>query len=602
MGIESDGEMVWQGTGLTREDGVAQDDAPLQRHARHGKEKWRRPARGQTQAMTTTAPPTGQAEQPDGARRGSANDGTPGHSVVQRHGGDAHGGDAHDGAVGERSAPPGKERADKWVVFAIVATGVFMATLDSSIVNISLPAIATYFGVGLSGAVEWVIIAYLVVVAATLLSIGRLADLVGRKGIWATGLVVFTIGSALCGAAPSLGFLIAARAFQGLGGSLVMAISPAMLTSAFPGAERGRALGLNALIVALGVSAGPTLGGVITQFLTWRWIFYVNAPIGVIGVIATLRLLTEPVRWNRKEFAGFDLWGAALLAVGLASLTLGLSFGQEWGWLSPRLIASVAIGVVGLVALVIVEQRRRSPLINFRLLTDRVFASANISLILSFLALFAVSFMLPFYLEQLRGFSIIESGLLLTPLPLTIALVAPFSGRLADRFGTRWLAASGLTICCVGLVLLSTLTATSSILDMIWRLALIGLGQGLFQSPNNSALMGAAPRGQQGVASGFLATGRVVGQSLSVALAGAIFASLGGAAAGAELLIQRGSASHAQGGQAGNGAPHLPSVATLQATFVTAFHTTFIVCAIIAAIGIAGSLVRGKENRKANER
>jgi len=548
--------------------------------------------------MTTTAPPTGQAEQPDG--QPPPIPGQPvGQPSGQRQGDDANVGAATDAgaAAGGSATPAGQERANKWVIFAIVATGVFMATLDSSIVNISLPAIATYFGVGLSGAVEWVIIAYLVVVAATLLSIGRLADLVGRKGIWATGLIVFTLGSALCGASPSLGFLIAARAFQGLGGSLVMAISPAMLTSAFPGAERGRALGLNALIVALGVSAGPTLGGVITQFLTWRWIFYVNAPIGVIGVIATLRLLTEPVRWDRKGFAGFDVWGAVLLAVGLASLTLGLSFGQEWGWTSPRLIASVAIGVVGLVALVIVERRLRSPLINFHLLTDRVFASANISLILSFLALFAVSFMLPFYLEQLRGFSIIESGLLLTPLPLTIAVVAPFSGRLADRFGTRWLAAGGLTICCVGLVFVSQLTATSSLSDMIWRLALIGLGQGLFQSPNNSALMGAAPRGQQGVASGFLATGRVVGQSLSVALAGAIFASLGGAAAGAGLLIQRASAgqSHAPGA---HGAPHLPPVATLQGTFVTAFHTTFIVCAIIAAFGIAGSLVRGKENRK----
>ncbi len=562
---------------------------------------WRRLLRERTLA-TTTAPTAGQAEQPDGQQ--SAAPSQPQSQSASQGQGDDDAKDANEGgSAGGNATSAGQERANKWVVFAIVATGVFMATLDSSIVNISLPTIASYFGVGLSGAVEWVIIAYLVVVAATLLSVGRLADLVGRKGIWATGLVVFTIGSAICGASPSLGILIAARAFQGLGGSLVMAISPAMLTSAFPGAERGRALGLNALIVALGVSAGPTLGGIITQYLTWRWIFYVNAPIGVIGVIATWRLLTEPVRWDRDKFAGFDVWGAVLLAVGLASLTLGLSFGEEWGWTSLRLIASVGVGVVGLVALVVVEQRRRSPLINFRLLTDRVFASANISLVLSFLALFAVSFMLPFYLEQLRGFSIIESGLLLTPLPLTIAVVAPFSGRLADRFGTRWLAAGGLTICCIGLVLLSTLTATTSLFDMIWRLALIGLGQGLFQSPNNSALMGAAPRGQQGVASGFLATGRVVGQSLSVALAGAIFASLGGAAAGAELLMQRVSAGQAHGGHAGHGGPpHLPPVATLQGTFVTAFHTTFIVCAIIAAIGIAGSLVRGKEDKQAKGR
>jgi len=593
--------MAWQAVGIGREAIMGGASARTRRRLFVRMDRGRRRLSERTLTMTTTAPPTGQAEQPD-SQQSPAGEQAPGQPTNQGQG-EGHattggvGGNA--GAAGGNATPAGQERANKWVVFAIVATGVFMATLDSSIVNISLPAIASYFGVGLSGAIEWVIISYLVVVAATLLSIGRLADLVGRKGIWATGLIVFTVGSALCGAAPSLGLLIAARTFQGLGGSLVMAISPAMLTSAFPGAERGRALGLNALIVALGVSAGPTLGGVITQYLTWRWIFYVNAPIGVIGVIATLRLLTERVRWDRERFAGFDAWGAALLAVGLASLTLGLSFGQEWGWASPRLIASVAIGVIGLVALVIVEQRRRSPLINFRLLSDRVFASANISLILSFLALFAVSFMLPFYLEQLRGFSIIESGLLLTPLPLTIAAVAPFSGRLADRFGTRWLAAGGLTICCVGLVLLATLTATTSIFDLIWRLALIGLGQGLFQSPNNSALMGAAPRGQQGVASGFLATGRVVGQSLSVALAGAIFASLGGAAAGAELLMQRASVGQTHAAHGRSGASHLPPVATLQGTFVTAFHTTFIVCAVIAAVGIAGSLVRGKEHKQA---
>ncbi len=591
---ESDWDMAWQGTEITRAEDAVFGAAPTRQRANTRIGAWRRLLRGRALA-TTTAPPTDQADQPEG------NQSSRGQAGHRKDGDDAN---ANTGGADRNVTPTGQERANKWVVFAIVATGIFMATLDSSIVNISLPAIAAYFGVGLSGAVEWVIIAYLVVMAATLLSIGRLADLVGRKGIWMAGLVIFTLGSAICGASPSLGVLIAARAFQGLGGSLAMAISPAMLTTAFPGEERGRALGLNALIVALGVSAGPTLGGIITQYLTWRWIFYVNAPIGIVGVLATWRLLTEPVRWDRDRFAGFDVWGAALLGIGLAALTLGLSFGQEWGWTSIRLVASMTIGVVGLVALVIVEQRRRSPLINFRLLTDRVFASANISLILSFLALFAVSFMLPFYLEQLRGFSVIKSGLLLTPLPLTLAVVAPFSGRLADRFGTRWLAAGGLTVCCVGLVLLSTLTATSTIFDMIWRLALIGLGQGLFQSPNNSALMGAAPRGQQGVASGFLATGRVVGQSLSVALAGAIFASLGGAAAGADLLIARALAgqSHAHPSSGGHGAPHLPPIATLQATFVSAFHTTFIVCAVIAAVGIAGSLVRGKEDRKAKDR
>src|SRR5256886_17485338 len=284
----------------------------------------------------------------------------------------------------------------------IIDIGVFMATFDSSIVNISLPAIARYFGVPLSGEVEWVIIAYLVVTAGVLLTAGRISDMIGRKPIWAAGLIIFTIGSAFCGFAPSLGLLIAARALQGLGGALIMAISPALLTSAFPAHERGRALGLNAVVVALGVSTGPTLGGIITTNLSWRWIFYVNVPIGIVGIVASLLILKEPLRRGKGQF---DPLGALLLAIGLATLTLGLSFGQEWGWSSPLLISLLVVSAIAFVALYLVEKRVPNPVINLSLLRNRVFLSANLSLILSFLALFSVRFMLPFYLEELHGFS-----------------------------------------------------------------------------------------------------------------------------------------------------------------------------------------------------
>ena len=470
---------------------------------------------------------------------------------------------------------------NKWTVFAILAVGVFMATLDSSIVNISLPAIASYFGVPLSGAVEWVVISYLVVIAALLLSLGRLTDIVGRKAAWATGLGVFTLGSALCGAAPSLGFLIAARGFQALGGALLFVLTPAMLTAAFPASERGRALGMNAVTVALGVSAGPAIGGVITESLSWRWIFYVNVPLGIIGFLATLRWLRDT---TPRAPGRFDPAGALALTVGLSALTLGFSFGQEWGWTSEQLILTLIIGVAALLALLLIERVVRDPIIPFSLLRDRVFASANVSLLLSFLALFAVSFMMPFYLEQLRGFDVLHAGLLLTSLPLTLAVVAPLSGRLADRIGTRWLAATGLAIACIGLALLAQLDARSSDFDIVWRLVVTGFGQALFQSPNNSALMGSAPKDRQGIASGFLSTGRVVGQSISVALAGAIFASLGGAAAGGRLVALRAA-------QAAVG----PDVVALQQTFVDALRVAFLVCAALALIGVATSLVRGRE-------
>ncbi len=490
-----------------------------------------------------------------------------------------------EGSRGKTTANRGRGRGEpsKWAVLVIVAVGVFMATIDSSIVNISLPSIAHYFGVPLSGTVEWVVIAYLVVVAALLLSVGRLADLIGRKTIWSVGLVIFTVGSALCGLAPTLLLLVAARAFQGIGGALLMAVSPVMLTSAFPPQERGRALGLNAVVVALGVSVGPTVGGFLTEQFTWRAIFYVNLPIGVIGFIATILVLRDTAARRRSRL---DMWGAVLLAVGLATLTLGLSFGQEWGWTSPQLLASLGTAVVALVALVIVELRVPAPTVDFSLLRNRVFASANVSLVLSFLALFAVSFLLPFYLEELRGYSAEQAGLLLTPLPLTIAVVAPWSGALADRIGTRWLASIGLALACVGLILISQLGPHDSVPDIIWRLCVTGLGQGLFQSPNNSALMGAAPRERQGTASGFLATGRVMGQSVSVALAGAIFAGAGAAAAGSQLAAMQGS----------HGA-NPAQVAALQQTFVTGFHSAFVVCAAIAAVGVLTSLVRGGERK-----
>lgn len=485
------------------------------------------------------------------------------------------------GTTGEERKAP-----NKWAVLAILAIGIFMATLDSSIVNISLPTIAHYFGVPLSGAVEWVVIAYLVVIAGVLLTTGRLADIIGRKWIWAAGLIVFTSGSAICGASISLGMLIAARALQGLGGALIMAVSPAMLTSAFPPSERGRALGMNAVFVALGVSVGPTLGGIITENFTWRWIFYVNVPLGIVGVIATLRVLTEQRQRMDQVRGRFDPPGAILLAIGLVCLTLGLSFGQEWGWSSPLLISMMVISVFAFVALGFVEQRVKDPIIDFSLLHNRVFLSANASLVLCFLALFAVSFMMPFYLEELRGFSTLQAGLLLTPLPLTIAVIAPFSGALADRIGTRWLAAIGLTIACIGLVLIGQLNAQSSVWDITWRLIFTGVGQAMFQSPNNSALMGAAPRSRQGVAAGFLATGRVMGQSISVALAGAIFTSLGGALAGSLLVAQQIHSTLSP-----------ERISVLQQNFAHAFQVAFIVCAGLAALGVITSLVRGKEQR-----
>jgi EmrB/QacA subfamily drug resistance transporter len=410
-----------------------------------------------------------------------------------------------------------------WVTLGLVMLGTFMTTLDSSIVNISLPTIARAFGTELSGPVEWVLIVYLVVIAALLLTFGRLSDAIGRKPVWVSGLVIFTLGSALCGAAPGLPELIGARAFQGIGGALIFAPSVALITDAFPPEARGKAIGLNAVAVSFGVAAGPSLGGIITEQLTWRWIFFVNVPVGIVATFLAVRLLSS----SKGRPQHFDVGGAVLLGVGLGLLTLGLSFGQEWGWTSLPLLASLLVAVCALVALVVLERRVDQPNIDLKLITCRPFAAAVISLILSFLGLFAVGFLMPFYFENQRGFSPETAGFLLTPFALAIAAAAPLSGSLADKVGSRWLTSAGLAIAGIGLFMLSFLNDTSQPIDIIWRLALVGIGTGVFQSPNNRALMQAAPRSEQGEASGILGTGRVIGQSMSVAVAGAVYAIFG---------------------------------------------------------------------------
>jgi EmrB/QacA subfamily drug resistance transporter len=475
-----------------------------------------------------------------------------------------------------------QSQMNKWIVFVLAASASFMTTLDSSIVNIGLPRIARTFHVGVGGATEWIIIGYLVVIAAVLLTFGRLADMIGRKPIFLMGLVVFIVGSALSGLAPTLLLLILARLFQGIGGALIFAVNVAMITSTFPSNERGLALGLNAVVVSLGVAAGPTFGGIITQYLSWRWIFYVNLPICLLVLLVAFYFYKEQ-RPQRGRQERFDPLGAPLLAIGLASLTLGLSFGQEWGWFSTGTLAALGISVVMLSVGVYVEAHVESPILNLGLVMNRVFAFANISFILCMMALFAPGFLLPFYFEELRGFSTIQTGLMLTPLPLMLAVVAPLSGSLADRLGSRWLSPIGLAIACFGLFLLSQIDAQSSTWDIIWRLAVTGIGQGLFMSPNTRTMMGAAPRNAQGEASGLLATGRVIGQSMSVALTGTVFAALGGAAAGTLLSLPQ--------------ARSLPpaSISGLQNTFVSSFHAALLVCAACAALGIFTALARGDE-------
>jgi EmrB/QacA subfamily drug resistance transporter len=478
-----------------------------------------------------------------------------------------------------------QEPENPWITFSLVAVGTFITMLDGSIVNISLPSIARTFHSSVGGAMEWVIIAYLATIAATLLTFGRLSDMVGRKPVWLAGLALFTIGSGICGVANSLPLLIAARAFQGLGGALLVSTSLAIITDSFPVDKRGLAMGCNVVVIGLGSSVGPIVGGMITEHWSWRWIFYVNIPIGIIGFVGAQKVLRDTVGTIRQQF---DLLGAVLFATVFAPLTLALSFASEWGWSSWRSLLCFVLSLVALLALPAVERRAADPIIHVRLLRNSVFTSSLITMTLGMLALFAVGFILPFYFEELRGFSAAKSGLLLTAMPLSLAVMAPLSGSLADRFGSRWLASGGLAVACLGLCAVAQLDAQSSDWGIIWPLLLTGTGQGLFMTPNARALMTSAPASEQGESSGLLGTGRVLGQSLSVALAGAIFTGLGGAAAGRILLA----ANAVHSGVT-------DEIAAAQINFLTGFHAALLACAGVAAIGILTALIRGPENKPA---
>jgi EmrB/QacA subfamily drug resistance transporter len=460
----------------------------------------------------------------------------------------------------------------RWAIFGLVSVGTFMTTLDSSIVNIALPSIARSFDTPISGLVEWVVIVYLVVIAATLLAFGRLADLVGRERIWVAGLAVFTVGSLLSGLAPTLTLMIGARAIQGLGASLIFAPALALIVDAFPLAQRGQALGLIALIVSLGVTAGPTIGGLIAESFDWRWIFFVNLPLGVVGLLIARYVF----RFRRGGGTGrLDVPGAALLGVGLAALSLALSFGSEWGWTSAALLATVVVGLAALGTAVVVERRQREPLVNVGELLSARLGLPLASFLFSIIALFAVGFLLPFYSEELRGFGPLGAGLLLTPYSIALAVASPIAGRLADHGRGRWLPPIGLGMAAVGLFLLSLIgTATSPFEVGLW-LAISGVGQGLFIAPNTREVMNALPSEESGRASGLIATTRVVAQSLSVAISGAVFAGLGGAAAGASLVT---------------GGPPTADEIIVQGTFLGAMHAALLVSGFMAAAGAAIAL------------
>ena len=408
-------------------------------------------------------------------------------------------------------------------VLIALGIGTFMSALDGSVVNTILPLLAREFQASVAG-VEWVTTVYLLTVSALLLIVGRTGDLYGHKVVYMTGFAIFIIGSAICGAATSLHMLVVMRGVQAVGAARLYANAPAILTRTFPAEQRGRALGAQATFTYLGLTAGPSLGGWLASALGWRWVFYINIPVGLAAVILGALVIENDRPESHRE--RFDFLGAALFTTGLVTLLIALNQGHDLGWTSPMILGLFTAAALLLASFIVVENRSAAPMLDLSLFHSRVLSAATASALLNYVCTYAVLFVMPFLLIQGRALNTQQAGLVLTAQPIVMAIVAPFAGALSDRIGSRILATGGMFVLAIGLVLVGILAKHGSIGTLVLALAVIGIGIGLFTTPNNSALMGAAPRHRQGIASGILASARNVGMVLGVGIAGAVFTTI----------------------------------------------------------------------------
>jgi EmrB/QacA subfamily drug resistance transporter len=417
-----------------------------------------------------------------------------------------------------------RERTDAhWFAVAAVCVGAFMGQLDASIVTVALPTLQRTFDASV-GAVTWVGLSYLLVLVASVTAIGRFADMWGRKLLYVYGFVVFVLASALCGLAPDLGFLCGARAVQAIGAAMLQANSLAIIVLVVPARSLGRAIGLQGAAQALGLAMGPTVGGLLLAAGGWRWIFFVNVPFGVFGAVAAVLLV--PRSRDLSARVRFDWTGLALFFPAVVALLCGISFGASVGWGSPLIVGLFVAAVVLGVVFVWWERRQRDPMLDLGLFRDARFSSGIGSGMGSYLVMFGVLLVVPFYFERGLGLGTARSGLELMAMPLAFGVVAPLAGRLADRVGARPLTVAGMGVVASGLVLLGALRPPTGWFLVL--LALVGVGMGLFTSPNNASIMGAAPGRQAGVASGVLNMTRGMGTALGLALTGSIFVVAGG--------------------------------------------------------------------------
>jgi EmrB/QacA subfamily drug resistance transporter len=409
----------------------------------------------------------------------------------------------------------------KWWVFGTVAAGVLLATIDGSIVNVALPTLVEEFDSSFA-VVQWVALAYLLTLAALSLGVGRLGDVVGKKKIYVVGMAAFTLASVLCGLAPGIEWLIIFRVVQALGATMILSLGAAILTEAFPARERGRALGWIGTAVSVGVVTGPVVGGILLSSLSWRSIFLVNLPVGIAGTLLAWRHVpaTPPHPGQR-----FDLKGAVVLGGSLLAFALGLTMAQERGFEDPLVIGLLVVSALTGFGFIGIEKRHPHPMIDLSLFSNRRLSVSITTGYVTFVTVSAFFLLMPFYLEGVLGLPTRQMGLVMAAGPFALGIVAPIAGNLADRFGVRGISIIGLTILTVAYFRLTGLSEDLTIPSYLTLAIPIGIGMGLFQSPNNVAIMSSVPPHFLGIGSGLLNLTRLLGQITGAAALGTLFAS-----------------------------------------------------------------------------
>jgi EmrB/QacA subfamily drug resistance transporter len=465
-------------------------------------------------------------------------------------------------------------RPDRWKILPVLLIAPFMGSLDGSIVNVALPTIADRLAVGLDG-VQWVVSSYLIVISALVLIFGKIADKIGKTRVFEFGFLVFGAGSLLCALSWSLPLLILARTAQAIGASMFMSSNQGIIATIFPPEERGRALGFLGSTVAVGTMIGPPLGGIMVDFLSWQSLFLVNIPISLFAFVAALKLL--PADGRAGSLAGFDLPGSGLFMGFIVGLFYFLLSGGRRGWSSPAELASLALAVACAILFIIRERRAMDPMIDLSIFRDGYFSISVLCVFLVFVVTFCVNIMQPFYLQDALGLAPSAAGLILLASPLASGLAAPLSGRLSDRLGPGKLTIVGLAIMLAGLGVMCALGLASKPALVAAGLALIGLGSGVFGSPNTKLIMSRAPRDKLGIAGSVNALARNMGMVSGIAFA---------------VSLQSGIMSARLGRPVSGFVPESPEA------FIAGMRAVFLAASAFCLVAIALTLARATKEEK----